>query len=309
MTSSPFASRRALLASAAVAPALLGGCAQLSRLVPAATPPAAAPTKATFAFASGAQMFVLNRGPVTIHAFVAPESGLFASSYVIEFKDQLWVYDTQLTPALGRELRFYANTLNKKFTRVILSHEHVDSWSGWAEFADVPTFAPRETEAFMTDVAPKMAARPGVQVPKIAGAVGAGNEIVSGVRIEWRIVRDAESIALATLGFPDQSTFIAGDLIYERVHAFFGHRQVARWGVALDQLPAWTRTDTLILPGHGVPTTSTSIAVMKRYLQAAQDAFGRFKTAAEIEQSLRQQFPDYVGNYYLRFGLDIALKR
>lgn len=307
------APRRRLLAGGAAAGGalLLSGCSYLSGLMPKGAPPAAAvPSSATFVFASGAQMFVLPRGSgLTIHAYVAPEAGLFASSYVIEFKDQLWVYDAQLTPALGRELRFYANTLSKRFTRVIISHEHFDHWSGWAEFAEIPTFAPRETEAFFTDVVPKMAARPGVQVPKIAGPIGAGNEVVAGVRVEWRVIRDTEATAIATVGFPDYETFIAGDLVYERVHPFLGNRQMARWSVAISQLPPWTRANVMVLPGHGVPTTAVAFGVMDRYLKAAQEAFGRFKTAAEIESSLRGQFPDFVGNYYLRFGIDLALKR
>jgi glyoxylase-like metal-dependent hydrolase (beta-lactamase superfamily II) len=303
--------RRGLLrVGAALAAGGLAGCETLAEWLPTRQAPGAPPpTQATYVFDSGAQMFVMPRGAASFHTFVAPESGLFACSHVIELRDQLIVYDTQLTAALGRELRYYANTLNKRFSRVILSHEHADHWSGWAEFSGIPTFAPRETEAFFTEVAPRLPARPGVVVPKLAGTVAHGDEIVAGVRMETRLQRDAEAASIVTIGFPDQRVWIGGDMVYSRVHPFLGHRQFARWSVLLDQVPEWVRTNALVLPGHGQPTTSAAIAEMKRYLAVAQEAFARYKTADEIEAAIKTQFPDYRGNYYLRFGIDAALKR
>lgn len=309
------ARRRVLRSALAVSGAsLLAGCETVKGWIPSMpslgavvgpTPPA----KPTYGFDSGAQLYVLRRDPVIFHSYVAPEAGLFACSHVIELRDRLIVYDAQLTPALARELRYYANTLNKRYERLILSHEHADHWSGWAEFEDVPTFAARELEPFFAQTAPKMPARPGVKAPKLAGGLAHGDEMIAGARMEVRIWRDAEAAAHVTLGFPQQSVWIAGDLVYAKVHPFLGHRQFARWNVLLDQAPDWARSGAIVLPGHGAPTSSEAIAEMKRYLSAAQDAFARYRTVDEIEAALKLQFPDFRGNYYLRFGIDAALKK
>jgi len=274
---------------------------------PAEVPATIAPT---FGFQSGAQLFVLARGPVTFHCYVAPESGVGASAYLIEFKDQLFAYDTQLTPALGRELRYYGNTLNKRFTRVIISHEHAEQWSGWSEFADLPAYAPRETEAVLAFSAPKLPPRSGVEIPRLAGVIAPGDETVAGVRAQFRLIRDAEAASIVTIGFAEQHVYLAGDVIYSRLHPFLGNNTVARWLVALDEIPAWaTETSCTLLPGHGAPTNGSVVAEMRRYLQAAQAAFANFKSADEIENALRTQFPDYGGTYLLRFGIDTALQR
>ncbi len=312
LDSATLARRRALGAGAAL---LAGTALPACQLVTGKS----APTKAvdvpatiapTFGFQSGAQLFVLARGPVTFHCYVAPESGVSASAYLIEFKDQLFAYDTQLTPALGRELRYYGNTLNKRFTRVIISHEHAEQWSGWSEFADLPAYAPRETEAVLAYSAPRLPPRPGVEIPRLAGVIAAGDETVAGVRAQFRLIRDAEAASIVTIGFAEQHVYLAGDVIYNRLHPFLGNNTVARWLAALDEIPAWaSETTCTLLPGHGAPTNGSAVAEMRRYLQAAQAAFANFKAADEIEKALRTQFPDYGGTYLLRFGIDTALQR
>ncbi len=306
------ARRRALTAGAVLLAGTALPACQLVTGKAATSKPVEAPATVapTFGFQSGAQLFVLARGPVTFHCYVAPESGVGASAYLIEFKDQLFVYDTQLTPALGRELRYYGNTLNKRFTRVIISHEHAEQWSGWSEFADLPTYAPRETEAVLAYSAPKLPPRVGVEIPRLAGVIAAGDETVAGVRAQFRLLRDAEAASIVTIGFADQTVYLAGDVIYNRLHPFLGNNTVARWLAALDEIPAWATANTCtLLPGHGAPTNGSVVAEMRRYLQAAQTAFTTFKSADEIEKALRTQFPDYGGTYLLRFGIDTALQR
>ena len=284
---------------------------------PVPAPAAAAPaplvaadgTASTYAFESGAQMWVLQRGPLKFHHYVTPEPGGRATAVLVEYADRLWVVDTLGAPEYGRELRYYANTLNKPISRVILTHEHPDAWSGWSAFSEFPTFAPRETEAFLQNVMPTMPKRDGVQAPRLAGVVGHGDERVGAIRVQVRIARDVESAAIVMLGFPEQNAWIASDMVYQKRHAYLGNRQVARWSEQLNQLPEWVRTKALVLPGHGAPADNRAVAEMRRYLLAAQDAMAKLKTPAEIENSLRAQFPDYGGTDLLRVGIAHALQR
>jgi glyoxylase-like metal-dependent hydrolase (beta-lactamase superfamily II) len=266
-------------------------------------------TPSTYAFDSGAQMWVLQRGPLKFHHYVTPEPGGRASAVVVEFADRLWVVDTLGAPDYGRELRFYANTLNKPIARVIFTHEHPDTWSGWGAFSEFPTFAPRETEAFLQNVMPTMPRREGVPAPKLVGVVAAGEERVGNVRVQIRIARDAESAAIVMLGFPEQTTWIASDMVYQKRHAYLGNRQMGRWSEQLNQLPEWVKSNALVLPGHGAPADGRSIGEMRRYLLAAQEAMARLKVPAEIERSLLSQFPDHGGQDLLRVGIAHAQQR
>ena len=266
-------------------------------------------TPSTYGFDSGAQMWVLQRGALKFHHYVTPEPGGRATAVLIEFPDRLWVVDTLGAPEYGRELRYYANTVNKPIGRVILTHEHPDTWSGWGAFSEFPTFAPRETEAFLQNVMPTMPKREGVLAPRLAGVVGHGDERVGTVRVQIRIARDVESAAIVMLGFPDQNVWVASDMIYQKRHAYLGNRQMGRWSEQLNQLPDWIKAKALVLPGHGAPADSRSIAEMRRYLSVAQDSLARLKTPIEIEDSLMAQFPDYGGPELLRVGIAHALQR
>jgi glyoxylase-like metal-dependent hydrolase (beta-lactamase superfamily II) len=254
-------------------------------------------------------MWVLQRGGVTFHHYVAPDAGGAATSVVVELKDQLLLIDTQVAPAYARELRFYINTLPKRISRVFFSHEHPDTWSGWSEFTEFPAFAPRETEAFLQDMAPRMPARVGVRIPRLAGTIGAGDETLSGVRMQIRLVRDTEAAATATFTFPEQNTIITSDLVYQKWHLYLGNRQIERWNSVLEQVPTWVRGDALVLPGHGKPTDMRVVAELQRYLSAAQEAFASLKTADEIDAALREKFPDYGGAALLKLGISHALQR
>lgn len=315
--------RRALLAAAAASAALPGCTFIQSRFVePTAAPPATLSPpppppsvpespfgRSTYSFDSGAQMWVLQRSGATFHHYVAPDAGGAATSVIVELRDQLLLIDTQIAPSYARELRYYVNTLPKRISRVFFSHEHPDTWSGWSEFAEFPAFAPRETEAFLHDRAPRMPARPQVRIPQLAGTIGAGDEIVGGVRMQVRLVRDAEAAATATFSFPEQSTIVASDLIYQKWHPYLGNRQLERWNSILEQLPTWVKGDALILPGHGKPTDRRAFGEMQRYLAAAQEAFARLKSVEEISSALREKFPDYGGSALLRLGITHALQR
>jgi glyoxylase-like metal-dependent hydrolase (beta-lactamase superfamily II) len=291
--------RRALLAAGAGATLLsplLTGCETMSgaysatvdtvgKYLPSrvsAATTTGVPQQPTFAFPSGAQMWVMQRNAVTFHTYVAPEAMFAGSAHLIELSDRIIAFDTTGALVMGRELRYYANTLKKPIGRVIISHEHYEQWSGWAEFADIPTFAPRETEAFLASPAVK----------------------------PLRLQRDAESVAQVMALFPDQKVAITGDLVYVKRHPYLGNNQLVRWSAALEQLPPWVGApDTLLLPGHGAPTSGAALGEMKRYVKAAIEAFAKFKTPGEIEQSLRAQFPDWKGEELLRQGIAAAIPR
>lgn len=279
-------------------------------------PPAPAPlvtpdgSTATYVFDSGAHMWVLTRGALKFHHYLTPEPGGRATAVVVEFSDRLWVVDTLGAPEYGRELRYYANTLNKPIARVLFTHEHPDTWSGWSAFSEFPTFTTRETELFLRNVLPTMPARRDVLAPKLAGVLGQGDERIGNVRVQIRLARDAESSAVLMLMFPDQNVLLSSDLIYQKRHAYLGNRQWVRWTEQLNQLPDWAKTPgTLVLPGHGAPTDGRAVAEMRRYLSATQEAFARLKTPQDIENSLRAQFPDYGGAELLRVGIAHALLR
>lgn len=284
-----------------------------SAALPPPTPAPLVPpngSSATYAFDSGAQMWVLTRGALKFHHYLTPEPGGRATAVIVEFADRLWVVDTLGAPEYGRELRYYANTLNKTIARVFFTHEHPDTWSGWSVFSEFPTFTTRETEAFLKNVMPTMPARQGVVAPKLAGVLGHGDERVGNVRVQIRLARDAESAATLMLAFPDQNVLVSSDLIYQKRHAYLGNRQWARWADQLNQLPEWAKAPgALVLPGHGAPADGRAVAEMRRYLQVVQEAFARLKTPQEIENSIRAQFPDYGGTELLRVGIAHALLR
>jgi glyoxylase-like metal-dependent hydrolase (beta-lactamase superfamily II) len=271
------------------------------------TPASRAAEHAVATTPSGARIFVNAARAATLHSFVS--AGIGVNTTVIELSDRLVIVDAQLDPAAARESRAYADSLGKRLDRLVLTHEHPDHWSGAVAYEGVPVVAPAATARFLTEAAPRMKTRPGVVVPRVERTVAAGEETVAAVLFRYDLVRDAEADEILTIELPEAGVFVGSDLVYNDVHHYLGHAGFARWIATNEAIANRLARGTLVLGGHGAPTTPAVLRRTADYLRRAQRAFDRTADAATIEADLKAAFPGHAAEHLLPLGIGRALAK
>jgi len=247
---------------------------------------------------------------VPIHTFTAPEDGWLVNSHILELPSQLFVIDAQYTLPYAREVVRYANDLRKPLTRLYVTHYHPDHLLGASEFK-APLFAlsivADKIKAVGDRVASEEHEKVGDDIPTKARQpdhlIDSGEEIVDGVRLEYRRLEGAETEDALIVALPDTGAVIVQDLVYNNAHLFLAERRFDSWRAALKEyrdLPY-----DAVFPGHGLPGDKTLYDKMTAYLDYAEAALKVSGTASEFKQRILAQYPDYgcvkVLDHQLRF--------
>jgi glyoxylase-like metal-dependent hydrolase (beta-lactamase superfamily II) len=245
-----------------------------------------------------------------IHTFTAPEDGWLVTSHIIELPTSLLVVDAQYTLTYAHEVSRYAKALKKPLAGVYVTHYHPDHLLGAAAF-DAPLYAlpsvakkiakagdrvAREEHEKLGDVIPNVARQPDRLLIK-------KEEVIDGVRLEYRLVRSAETEDALVVALPDARAIIVQDLVYNRSHLFLGEKDFDGWRAALREYR--TLPYDHVLPGHGLPGGVALYDEMITYLDFAENALKASRTAAEFRERLINQFPSHgchkVLDHQLRF--------
>jgi glyoxylase-like metal-dependent hydrolase (beta-lactamase superfamily II) len=258
-----------------------------------------------------ANVWTVTRNPIApIHTFTAPEDGWLVTSHIIELPTSLLVVDAQYTLTYAREVVRYAEALKKPLAGVYVTHYHPDHLLGAAAF-DAPLYAlpsvaekiakagdrvAREEHEKMGDVIPNVARRPDRLLTK-------SEEVIEGVRLQYRLVRSAETENALVIAVPDARAIIVQDLVYNRSHLFLGEKDFDGWRAALREYRALPYDH--VLPGHGLPGDVALYDEMIAYLDFAESALKASRSGEEFRGRLIDQFPDHgchkVLNHQLRF--------
>lgn len=248
-------------------------------------------------------------GKATIHCLASNEDGELSNAVIIETARSLVVIDVFNLIPYAREMRKYADSLGKKIDRVLITHAHPDHWFGIECFKDVPTFAFPETiadikakgEYFLgqhRSVHGKESAEVlPLKIMLPAGELKEGTLDLDGVKLNLIKVRDAEYGVMLAVELPDQKTFIAQDLIYDKIHLFLGETTSTGehcfdgWIKVLRAFKA-KGFDTVI-PGHGNPGGPALFDANIAYLEFAKSKFAESPDPGTFKRQLMTRFPEY----------------
>lgn len=244
---------------------------------------------------------------VSIHSYCSPMDGEFVRSQIIETPNSVVVLDVQLTRKYAREVRRYAESLNKPIERVMVSHMHPDHWFGIEEFQDLPLYALKEVQEQLGtlgdfwiglrkpefgDQIPDHAIVPAHTLPE-------GPVTIDGVQFVFHKIEKAECITNLMVELPDFKTLLPQDLVYNNVYLFVGElhgpeRNVLCFEGWLDTLQDLkTRGFELVIPGHGEPTDSGIFDRCMTFLQAAREVFQSTTDPEQFKAQLIERFPEY----------------
>jgi glyoxylase-like metal-dependent hydrolase (beta-lactamase superfamily II) len=247
---------------------------------------------------------VRKHGGVTLHTYISPEDDLLTNTQIVEGPRKLIVFDGQFFLPYAGEVAIYAESLAKPVDRIILSHIHLDHWSGLSvlseHFPGVPICGLPGIAEYLHDNGKRIldARRPvfGDRIPKQptipTEVLREGSEVIDGVPFEFRRYVDAESALQLVALLPEQRTLLAFDLAFApNDHVFTVTPHFDHWIAILQELNAMNDYDR-ILSGHGEPTDQSAINATIDYLLTGKVFYAGSKDASEYATRMKMAFPD-----------------
>jgi len=246
----------------------------------------------------------IEREHVRLHCCASPDDGERVNAHIIETPHTLVIVDALLMRPYAKELRDYANSLGKPIDRVFVTHAHPDHWFGIEYFQDVDVFAFPETieeiKNFAQIAIDFHRSQHGDLVTDTIylphKTLSDSEVVIDGIVFRLFKIVAAEDLFMLALDLPEEKTFIAQDLLYNKVHIFVGQRSpdgtlcFDGWVAALKTFES--ETYDVVLPGHGVPADASLIQENIRHLEAVRSIL---LTSTEINfvDNILEAFPDY----------------
>ena len=246
----------------------------------------------------------IKRNNAQIHCCASPDDGERVNAQIIETANKLVIVDAMLMRPYASELREYAKSLGKPVDRVFVTHSHPDHWFGIEYFQDVDVYAFPET---IEEI--KMFAKIAMDFHRsnhgdlVTDTLFLPNKVIteSEVTIDGVLFRlfkivAAEDVFMLALDLPGEKTFIAQDLLYNKVHLFVGQRSMDGtlcfdgWIAALKQYD--NAEYDVVLPGHGVPA---DISIIKENITNLEKVKSILlsSTGDNFVENVVEAFPDY----------------
>ena len=247
---------------------------------------------------------VLTDGDVRLHTYISPEDGLLTNTPIVEGPNKLIIFDSQFFLPYAKEAADYASSLGKPVERIVLSHIHLDHWSGLSvfspQFPDAPIYAPRGVADYLRAHGQKIldARRPvfGERIPPRptipTHVLPAGTERIDGVRFEFLRFVDAESALQLVAILPDRHSLLAFDLAFApNEHVFTVTPHFDNWIRILNGLRGLPTYD-LVISGHGEPTDRSAIDATIAYLNEGKAAYAVSREPDVYAGRMKAAFPE-----------------
>src|SRR5262245_618215 len=167
---------------------------------------------------SGGKVCVSDHGDVKVHTYISPEDGLLTNTQIVEGPTKLIVFDGQFFLPYAEEAATYIESLGKPVDTSVLSHIHLDHWSGLPllakRFPDAPIcglagvgdYLRANGQRILDVRRPAFGDRIPSCPPVLTTMLPEGEASIDGVRFEFKRFIDAESALQLVALMPDQQT-------------------------------------------------------------------------------------------------------
>jgi glyoxylase-like metal-dependent hydrolase (beta-lactamase superfamily II) len=191
---------------------------------------------------SRGKICVSDHGDVKVHTYISPPDGLLTNMQIVEGPTKLIVFDGQFFLPYAEEAATYIEGLAKPVDRIVLSHIHLDHWSGLPvlakRFPDAPICGlagvgdylrangQRVLDARRPAFGDRIPSRP----PVLTKILPEGEVSIDGVRFEFKRFIDAESALQLVALMPDQQTLLGFDLVFGPLTTYSPSRPISGIG-------------------------------------------------------------------------------
>jgi glyoxylase-like metal-dependent hydrolase (beta-lactamase superfamily II) len=202
-----------------------------------------------------------------IHMLTSTERTFFTNAFIIETKNAIVVVDTMMITSDAILLRQFIDTINKPIIAIIITHGHPDHYNGTEVvshgFDDITVISTEGVKNCIEETidAKEVKWKPyfGEDWPKniiTPNQLVNDGEVVNldGLDYSFRDLGAAESSSdlYFTLG-NKQSTVFAGDVVFNKTHAFMNDGNTKLWLSVLERLSFELANVEKLFTGHGLP--------------------------------------------------------
>lgn len=251
-------------------------------------------------FKTGANMIVYKLGPnLKIHTYVSGEDSFGDATHIIETENYLTIIDSQYLKKYAKEFRAYAERLGKPGS-VIISHSHPDHYLGLQYFKDVDIYALEEVIEDIKTKGNAMLKESQKSLGKDALAdeviipnkvLRTGEVIFDDVKYKYSSYKDAESDIQLVIELPEHKIIIVQDLVYNGYHSWIDNpKNINSWISIIEDLKKIPTS--MVLVGHGQPTSKHSYDSMIRYLSYVSSIFDNYTDSKDIKRKIVEAYPE-----------------
>jgi glyoxylase-like metal-dependent hydrolase (beta-lactamase superfamily II) len=207
----------------------------------------------------------------------------------------------------------------KRLTTIYITHGHADHWYGagdlLAGFPDARVVATAPVVEYINQAADTEAQQWAAMFGERVATPTAVPETLDGLTIELeghelRIVEVGQGdIRPSTvLHIPDLDAVVAGDVVYNQIHAMLGLSGPSGWERWLQSLDAIEKLDAkMIVAGHRKPGSSDYEASRmldetRSYVSDFAEGAQRLGSADELVQLMKSKYPDFGNRWTLHFS-------
>jgi glyoxylase-like metal-dependent hydrolase (beta-lactamase superfamily II) len=254
--------------------------------------------------------------------------GTFAAttSTLITGPSEAVLIDAQHIRTDVAELAQFIGRRGKRLTTIYVTHGHADHWYGAGElvarFPGARVVATAPVVDYINQAKEIEAQQWAAMFGDRVANPGDMPETLDGLAIdldghELRIVEVGQGdIQPSTVvHIPDLDAVVAGDVVYNQIHAMLGLSGPSGWQRWLESLDAIEKLDPqAIVCGHRKPESSDRevnrmLDETRSYIADFADGAQRLDSAAELVQFIKSKYPDFGNRWTLHFSAQAWFSR
>ena len=263
------------------------------------------------------------RADVFIGPFLSFEqgSGTFAAttSTLVSGKSDAVLIDAQHIRTDVAALAKFIGSTGKKLTTIYITHGHADHWYGagdlLATFPDARVVATAPVVEYINQAAETEKQQWAAMFGDRVATPGDVPETLDGLTIELEghqlqivEVGQGDIRPSTVLHIPDLNAVVAGDVVYNQIHAMLGLSGPSGWQRWLQSLDAIEKLDAkMIVAGHRKPESSDyevsrMLDETRSYISDFAEGAQRLDSPVELSGLMKSKYPDFGNNWTLHFS-------
>jgi glyoxylase-like metal-dependent hydrolase (beta-lactamase superfamily II) len=243
----------------------------------------------------------------SIKVFTSPDDQFWVNSVIIEGADEVMLVDAQLTKTNAEKVLQEIKETKKPLSIIYITHEHADHFLGLEVFREAYPRLRIIANSAVVDRINRVYQEKIDKWKKFLGS-GATSHVVAiekfdGNSIEFEgseieVLKDVQGDTgeNTMLWIPGQRILIAGDVLFNNMHAYTAETDSTARGKWLDSLKKIRELrPSVVIPGHskvGAPLdANTAVDFTENYLLVFEEELKKAKDSDSLMNAMKERFP------------------